>query len=106
MLERMKDASSVLIKERQRVLNISSVGVAIELQNEELIKMMPERKNVVFDIIFRKQAPLRFQAEICHIERVNGSIVAGLSFLGVGHTESSRGNVQRLQSYLKTASGS
>ncbi|MDH5654265.1 MAG: DUF1577 domain-containing protein [Spirochaetia bacterium] len=102
ILFRMAEANSVPVKVSQEVVNISRGGVALKITDKTLNRMIPEKKKMIFDLVFSKQTPLRFQADVCHIDEKNNSLIAGVAFRGIGHTGSGTGNLRRYEKYLES----
>lgn len=111
MIKRIIDANTFLVKEKQKVINISEGGIAILFTNEDLKKYVPMRKWITFDLIFRMQAPLRLHGAVRHMEElppVSGEgeqVLAGLDFQGLGHTDFRKGSRNRLKSLLSMLAG-
>ncbi len=112
MVKRIIDANTFLIKDKQRVVNISEGGIAIMLTNEDLKKYAPLRKWITFDLIFKMQAPLRLHGAIRHMEELppatgddGEKVLAGLDFQGLGHTDFRKGSKDRLKSLLQMLAG-
>ncbi|MEQ8350727.1 MAG: DUF1577 domain-containing protein [Leptospiraceae bacterium] len=112
MVKRIIDANTFLIKDKQKVINISEGGIAIMLTNEDLKKYAPLRKWITFDLIFKMQAPLRLHGAIRHMEELPAAtgddaekVLAGLDFQGLGHTDFRKGSKDRLKSLLQSLAG-
>jgi hypothetical protein len=102
IIHRIEDASLVSVKEKQSVINISEGGVALEINHPDLVKYVPQRRDVTFDLVFRMQAPLRFRGKVCHIHQVNPqSIVVGVNLEGTGHSDFRTGTRDRLRSLIR-----
>ena len=102
ILFRMAEANSIPVKVNQKVINISSGGVSLEITDKDLKDSLPEKRKMIFDITFKKQAPIRFQGDVCHFHEEGDSLVAGVAFSGVGHTGASMGNMKRLQKNIES----
>jgi len=100
IIKRIVDANTLTVKDRQRVINISEGGVALEITNENLKKYIPQRSYVTFDLIFKMQAPLRFQAKLCHIEDQEGKLKMGVDLQGTGHSDYKKSSRDRLKSLI------
>ncbi|MBU44757.1 MAG: hypothetical protein CMN76_16160 [Spirochaetaceae bacterium] len=112
MVKRIIDANTFVIKDKQKVINISEGGIAILFTNEDLKKYAPLRKWITFDLIFKMQAPLRLHGAIRHMEEmppISGDegeqVLAGLDFQGLGHTDFRKGSKDRLKSLLQMLAG-
>jgi hypothetical protein len=104
LIKRIEDVNFMKIRGRQRVINVSEKGVALEINHPELLKHLPGREWITFDLIFKKQSPIRFRGSFCHIEEFEGIYVAGISFEGTGHSDHIRTSVERFKSLLRLAS--
>ena len=107
IIDRIQDASMISVKDRQTVIDISEGGVALELTHPDLIKYVPHRTTITFDLIFKMQAPLRFRGTICHMEQSgNDSLFVGLNLEGEGHSDFRTGARERLRSLVHLLSTS
>ncbi|MBE7438297.1 MAG: DUF1577 domain-containing protein [Spirochaetales bacterium] len=101
IIQRILDSNTVTIKSKQEVLNFSAGGVAILITDPELKKYLPNRPTVVFDLVFRMQAPIRFHGKIRHIQTTpQGDVVVGLELEGSGHSDSRQDVIQRYRSLV------
>ena len=106
IVHRIEDASLITVKERQNVINVSDGGVALELDHPDLVKYVPYRKSITFDLIFRMQAPLRFRGTVRHIHKSGPtSIIVGLNLEGSGHSDFRTGTRDRLSSLIRNLAG-
>lgn len=87
LLTKVIDANAILVKEKQKVLNVSEGGVALQIDNELLKKNLPLRDWLTFDLLFRLQAPIRFHGSVRHIAVKNGTWVVGIDLSGQGHSD-------------------
>ena len=101
ILFRMAEANSIPVKVSQKVVNISSGGVALEITDRDLMKSLPEKRKMIFDLTFSKQTPIRFQGDVCHIHESGDLLLAGVAFRGIGHTGTGTGNLKRLEKYIE-----
>ncbi len=104
LYEKIIEVNTVLIKEKQRIINISEGGAAIEITNEELMKLMPYQDSFTFDLVFKLVAPIRMFAEIKYIHQLISEekefLVVGVDFAGEGYTEFKKNNRDLLKSLL------
>lgn len=105
IIERIVNANTVNIKEKQKILDISLGGVAIMVTDQDLIKYLPHQKWLTFDVIFKMQAPIRLKGEIRHMEQMDEGIRTGISFQGLGHSDFRKGNEGRLKSLISQLTG-
>ena len=102
IIERIREVNMVTIKEKQKVRDISLGGVGIEIDNSDLKKYLPVSDRITFDLIFKMQAPLRFQGKICHVAAVGDqTLLAGIDIEGTGHTEYRKSNQERLGTLIQ-----
>lgn len=104
IIQRVIEANTFHVSERQRVLNFSEEGAAIEITNEDLMSYIPEKNRLTFDLVFRKQAPVRLQARICHVHRLlNHRMVMGIVFDGTGWYGQKTNPLLRLKELVRLA---
>lgn len=102
IIHRIEDASLITVKDKQAVINISEGGVALEFTQPDLVKYVPQRRSITFDLVFRMQAPLRFRGKVCHIHEAGpGRIVVGVNLEGTGHSDFRTGTRDRLRSLIR-----
>lgn len=102
VVERIRELNMVSIKDKQRVADVSLGGVALEVTNPELLKYVPTSDRITFDLIFKMQAPLRFQGKITHVAAVDGTTMkAGINIEGSGHSDAKKSVQDRLGSLLQ-----
>lgn len=102
VVERIRELNMVTIKEKQKVADVSLGGVGLEITNSELLKYLPTSDRITFDLIFKMQAPLRFQGKICHVAAVDDArMKAGVNIEGVGHSEARKSVQDRLNSLIQ-----
>lgn len=95
------DAQILNISEKQRVLNISEAGTMLEVREAELKKHMPAQEQLLFDLIFRLQAPLRFQGQVVHVNDCGESLLVGIDFEGSVQGPGKTIPTDRLRSLIK-----
>ncbi|MBL8022526.1 MAG: DUF1577 domain-containing protein [Leptospirales bacterium] len=102
--ERIREVNMITIKEKQRVHDISLGGLGLEITNEDLKKYVPLSDRITFDLIFKMQAPLRFQGKICHVasDDEGEKFVAGIDIEGSGHSDYRKSNQERLNTMIQT----
>ncbi|MCE9597699.1 MAG: hypothetical protein K8S54_07005 [Spirochaetia bacterium] len=102
--ERIREVNMITIKEKQRVHDISMGGLGLEITNEDLKKYVPLSDRITFDLIFKMQAPLRFQGKICHVasDDEGEKYVAGIDIEGSGHSDYRKSNQERLNNMIQT----
>ncbi len=105
LLQRIEDVNTIRIKDKQRVINVSEGGVALEFTHPDLVKNIPLRSNVTFDLIFKMQAPLRFHGRICYARESENGVVSGIDLMGTGHYDTRTDPRQRLKTYVHELAG-
>ncbi len=84
IIERIMDANTVLINEKEEIWNISEHGVLMKVTNEELKEYIMQRREFTFDLLFRYQAGLRFHAMVTHVlQTTDGHLLVGVAFNGL-----------------------
>ncbi len=86
LLQKVIDANASLVKERQRVVNISEGGVALQIDSEVLQKNLPLRDWLTFDLLFKMHAPIRFYGNIRYIGKKDNEWLVGIDLSGQGHS--------------------
>lgn len=104
IVERIKDANTIIINQRHKIVNISTSGALIEIDNEEFQEYLLQRNEMTFDLLFKYMAGLRFYSRIHHIsKKSDGKFLVGLGFHGVVHT--GIGSITQSRKYLEEALG-
>ena len=103
IIQRIGDANLLTVKARQAVINVSEGGVALRIDQPELIKYLPGQRWVNFDLVFRLQAPMRFQGRVVHVEDHGTHLRVGVDLEGSGHSDSRTDVKMRLKSLIQTA---
>ncbi len=102
LVRRVGEANTLHVSERQRIVNFSDKGMALELTNEDLIQTIPGKKRLTFDLVFKKQAPIRLQGSICHIEKVmSNRMLVGIEFDGTTLDVKSSHPLNRLKDLIQ-----
>jgi len=58
MVDRIRDSNTVLISEKQEVINYSRGGLKVLIRNEELKNYLVRQNGFTFDLFFKMQAPI------------------------------------------------
>ena len=103
IIQRIADSNTLTVKDRQKVVNISEGGVALEIDNPELMKYLPNQSIITFDLVFKLQAPMRFQGKVVHISQNSNSLIAGVDLEGSAHSTSKTDSRDRLKSLINMA---
>ncbi len=103
--EKILEANTILIKSKQKVVNISEGGVALEIKDPELKKLILYQESITFDLVFKLVAPLRMHGEIKYIHKIKKDneeyLLIGIDFTGEGYTEFRKKNKELLKSLIK-----
>jgi hypothetical protein len=106
IVERIKDANTIIINQKHKIVNLSTNGALIEIDDKEFQEYLLQRTDMTFDLLFKYMAGLRFYSRIHHIrKKSDGKLLVGLGFHGVVHTgvgsaTKSRKFVEESLSYL------
>ena len=103
IIQRIGDANLLTVKERQGVINVSEGGVALRIDHPDLRKYVPAQRWVTFDLVFRLQAPMRFQGRVVHVEDHGTHLRVGVDIEGSGHSDFRTDVKQRLKNLIQTA---
>lgn len=101
LLQKVIDANTTLLKDRQRIVNISEGGVALEIDNDILRKNLPLRDWFTFDLLFKMHAPIRFYGNIRHIAKKGENLIVGIDLSGQGHSEYRKGTREVFRTLLQ-----
>lgn len=103
--EKIIEANTILIRSKQKIVNISEGGVCIEISDPELIKLLPYQESITFDLVFKLVAPLRMHGEIRYIHKLrkdhNETLLIGIDFTGEGYTDFRKKNTELLKSLIQ-----
>lgn len=69
IVKRIHESNTMTLHDKFKVLDASPTGIRIEIDNEDLIKILPKQKSILFDIYFKMQPPLRVMGDIRWIAR-------------------------------------
>lgn len=100
MVNRVAEANTIVVPERQTIENFHEKGAAINIDNEELQKYISPKNRLTFDLVFRKQAPIRLQGRVCHIKKLDKRMVVGVEFEGSAQTAGKTAAMDRLRSLV------
>ncbi len=99
LVDRIREANTVLIDKKQKLVDISRGGARIAITDDELKRYMVKTKGFVFDLVFKLQQPITIYGEIkfSGLDE-NNNVVIGLSFAG---NSSRKNEMTHLYSLLK-----
>ncbi|MDH4262598.1 MAG: DUF1577 domain-containing protein [Spirochaetia bacterium] len=82
IVQKMRDSNTVMINERQKIVNISNEGMCIKIEHEELKRLMPEQNGLTFDVIFKLTQPVTVSSEIIYLAKDNDDLIIGIKIIG------------------------
>ncbi len=83
LVDRIRDANTVLLPVHQRILDISHGGVRMRITDANLKKSLVKAKGFIFDIVFKLQAPITIYGDIKYtIQDEQGGMYIGVDFAG------------------------
>jgi len=82
MVQKMRDANTKVVSEKQNIDNISKDGLRIRITSEELKSAMLEQRGLSFDVIFKLTAPITISSEVCYILQKENYLLVGVKILG------------------------
>lgn len=83
LIDKIRDSNTVLIKEKQQVLNLSRGGLKVKITNNDLKEYLIKQRGFSFDLVFRMQAPITLFSAIRSAARtLDGNLLLGLQIVG------------------------
>ncbi|MBP7583594.1 MAG: DUF1577 domain-containing protein [Spirochaetes bacterium] len=83
LVDRIRDANTVLLPVHQKILDISRGGLRLKITDTELKKSFLKAKGFIFDIVFKLQAPITIYGDIKYtIQDSSGNMYLGVDFAG------------------------
>lgn len=83
LIDRIREANTVLLSEKQHIVDISRGGVRLRIDNEELKRYLIKSRGFVFDIVFKLQAPITIYGEIRFTgQDEDNNLLLGICFVG------------------------
>ncbi|BDA77710.1 hypothetical protein LPTSP3_g06400 [Leptospira kobayashii] len=87
MVERIKDANLTKSETRFPVLDISTSGLKIKINDSNLIETLPKQKGFLFDLFFKMQAPFRVFVRVAWWRKDDeGNLLLGVEFSSKSRT--------------------
>lgn len=103
MVTRIRDSNTVVIQDRQQVLNLSRGGLRVMISHEELKDYLGRQQGFTFDLVFKMQAPVTLHALIRSSYFLpNGNMVLGLQISGRATQQDA---VKRFEANIDTFEG-
>jgi len=100
LLQSVINANASFVKDKQKVINISEGGVALQIDSAILKKNLPNRDWLTFDLLFKLHAPIRFYGNIRHISRSDDAWLIGIDLSGQGHSGYRKGSKEVFTSMI------
>ncbi len=83
LVDRIRDANTVLLPVHQQILDLSRGGAKIKITDENLKKSLMKARGFIFDIVFKLQAPITIYGEIKFTSVDDeGNMYVGVDFAG------------------------
>jgi hypothetical protein len=99
LVDRIKDANTLLIPMRESVVDISRGGAKLKISDKNLQKYILKSKGFVFDLVFKLQAPITIYGEVkASFIDDEGNLYLGVDFEG---NSSRKDEMKRYYSILK-----
>jgi len=88
MVERIRESNTVVVREKQQVVNFSRGGMKIAVRNKDLCKYLAHQHGFTFGLFFKGQAAITLYALIrSSYTRPDGSMILGLQVTGSSSSE-------------------
>jgi hypothetical protein len=99
LVDRIRDANTLLIPIHQRIMDISRGGAKLKITDKNLQKYILKSKGFVFDLVFKLQAPITIfgEAKVTYTDD-DGNLYVGVDFEG---NSSRKNEMKRYYSILK-----
>ena len=99
LVDRIRDANTVLIPVHQDIVDISRGGAKLQITDKDLQKYILKSRGFIFDIVFKLQAPITIYGDIrSTYSDDRGNILVGVDFEG---NSSRKDEMKRFYSILK-----
>ncbi len=82
VMKRIRDSNTMIINEREKIVNISYGGMLLFIQNKDLIEKIEKQTNLIFDLFFRMQAPITLSGLIRKFEKGDKGVHLGIEIEG------------------------
>ncbi len=95
LVEKIQDTNTVMIREKQKVINLSQGGLKVLITDQELKNYLLRQHGFTADIVFRKQAPITLYTTIRAATRTaGGDLLLGLQIAGNSSRENEMARYQ------------
>lgn len=99
LVDRIRDANTLMVSVHQQILDISVGGARILFTDENLKKYVVHSRGFIFDLVFKLQAPITIYGEVRHsYTDEDGNIYVGVDFAG---NSSRKNEMKRFYSIMK-----
>lgn len=102
IVQKMRDSNTVMINERQKIVNISPEGLCLRIDHGELKRLMPEQNGITFDVIFKLTQPVTISGEVAYIGKEDDDLLVGVKIIGFSSKSS---DSSRYYSMVESISG-
>ncbi|MCB1138055.1 MAG: DUF1577 domain-containing protein [Leptospiraceae bacterium] len=83
MVEKIRGSNTVMIKDKQQVLNVSRGGFRARITHDELRTYLARQNGFTFDLVFRMQAPITLFGTIRSQKKTaSGELLLGIQIAG------------------------
>ncbi|MCB1324323.1 MAG: DUF1577 domain-containing protein [Spirochaetales bacterium] len=88
MVDRIRDSNTVLIQERQEVVNVSRGGIKVLISHKDLKEYLVRQNGFTFDLFFKMQAPVTLYGLIrSAYKSKDGDLLLGVQISGTSSRE-------------------
>ncbi len=99
LVDRIRDANTLLIPVHQEIIDISRGGAKLSITDENLKKSILKSRGFIFDIVFKLQAPITIYGEVkCSYTDQDSNLIVGVDFEG---NSSRKDEMKRFYAILK-----
>ena len=100
IVDRIKDANTILINQKHKIVNISTNGALLEVDSLDFQEHLLQRTDMTFDLLFKFMPGLRFYTRIHHMsKKPDGKFLVGVGFHGIVYT--GVGSVAKNRKYME-----
>jgi hypothetical protein len=93
MIEKIRLANTVYVKERESIINLSISGMRLRIRNRELSSYLMRQSGFTFDVLFRGQAPITVYGLIRSATKTaEGHLICGVQI--AGYTDDTAGRAR------------
>lgn len=79
LVQRILESNTMKVETKIPVMDASRSGLQIQVEDENLIRILPKQKRVVLDIVFKKQSPFTVMGDIKWVQKkTDNKLLLGL----------------------------